>query len=97
MKILKLTLYKQYFDAIKRGEKTEEYRLVKPFWEKRLSKNYSHIEFTNGYGNNRPKMVIEFLGVTKKKITIDLFQDSVEVFAIKLGRIILPKQLRKRY
>ena len=34
MRILHLTLKKQYFDDIIAGEKKEEYREVKPYWAK---------------------------------------------------------------
>lgn len=37
MKILHLTLKKKWFDMIDSGEKTEEYREVKPFWSKRFT------------------------------------------------------------
>lgn len=36
MKILHLTLKKKWFDMIASGEKTEEYREIKPYWWKRL-------------------------------------------------------------
>lgn len=36
MAILHLTLTKQWFDMIESGEKTEEYREIKPYWIKRL-------------------------------------------------------------
>lgn len=34
--VLKLTVTKQWFDLIKSGEKTEEYREIKPYWWTRL-------------------------------------------------------------
>lgn len=34
--VLKLTVKKEWFDLIKSGEKTEEYREVKKYWYKRL-------------------------------------------------------------
>lgn len=37
-KILYLTLKKQWFDLINSGIKTEEYREIKPYWIKRLTK-----------------------------------------------------------
>lgn len=37
-KILYLTLKKQWFDLIHSGIKTEEYRKIKPYWIKRLTK-----------------------------------------------------------
>ena len=36
MKILYLPLKKQWYEMIESGEKKEEYRLLKPYWEKRL-------------------------------------------------------------
>ena len=37
MNILHLTLTKNWFDLILSGEKKEEYREIKPYWEKRLN------------------------------------------------------------
>ena len=36
MKTLTLSLKRKWFDMIKAGVKKEEYREIKPFWEKRL-------------------------------------------------------------
>ncbi len=36
MKILDLVLKGQWYDMIASGEKNEEYREIKPYWEKRL-------------------------------------------------------------
>ena len=38
-KILTLNVSKQWFDMIVAGEKTEEYREIKPYWIKRLTTN----------------------------------------------------------
>lgn len=35
-KVLTLTVSKQWFDKIVSGEKTEEYREIKPYWSSRL-------------------------------------------------------------
>lgn len=43
MKILHLILKGKWYDMIASGEKTEEYREVKPYWEKRLL-DYSAIK-----------------------------------------------------
>lgn len=45
--MLTFNLKKQWFDKIKSGEKTHEYREVKPYWTQRLSK---HLEF---FANNK--------------------------------------------
>lgn len=42
-KILALTVSKQWFDMIMAGEKTEEYREIKPYWVARLFQNNSNI------------------------------------------------------
>lgn len=78
-KILHLTLFKLYFDQIAKGEKVEEYRDLKPYWEKRLeNKSYDEIWFRNGYSKNAPFMRIEFKGCEKRENT----------YAIILGKIL---------
>lgn len=42
-KVLTLTISKQWFDMILSGEKTEEYREIKPYWVARLFQNNSNI------------------------------------------------------
>lgn len=40
MKTLHLTLKKKWFDMILSGEKKEEYREIKPYWERRFCPSY---------------------------------------------------------
>lgn len=84
-----LTIKKQYFDEISLGIKTEEFRIVKPYWEKRIiNKEYSHIIFQNGYNRNSPKLKVEYLGYELKKITHEFFGNKeTTIFALKLGKI----------
>ena len=42
-KVLTLTVSKEWFDMIASGEKTEEYREIKPYWVTRLFQNNSNI------------------------------------------------------
>ena len=42
MKILHLTLKKEWFDMILSGEKLEEYRDIKDYWTTRLVEYYSN-------------------------------------------------------
>ncbi len=64
MKILHLNLYRKYFDAILKGEKTTEYREVTPYWSKRLEgRHYDVIKFRNGYAKDAPEMIVEFKGM----------------------------------
>jgi len=66
-RILRLTLTKQWFDLIVKGEKKFEYREYKKHWMSRLLcssgiRNYDEIHFTNGYGKDKPFARVEFDG-----------------------------------
>ena len=89
---LHLTLHKRWFDAIARGEKTEEYREIKPFWEKRLSRGYSTIRFRNGYAKNAPEMEVEFLGVH-----VGQSHENKTCFVISLGKILWVENWNQPY
>ena len=89
MKILHLTLKKKWFDMILSGEKSEEYREIKPYWEKRLLPvRYDVIEFRNGYGSKRPAFIIQYnnikIGVGKEKWGAPRKQ----VFILSLGSVL---------
>ena len=90
MKILNMTLKKKWFDMILSGEKTEEYREMKPYWHTRLlNKEYDYIRFKNGYAKDAPEFTIEFktlcsgLGITEWGAP-----ENQEVYIIALGKII---------
>ena len=87
---LQIALKGEYFDAIQRGEKTEEYRLVTPYWTARLSgRDYDNLILTRGYpkrGDDSRRMDFEFRRPVIKTITHPHFGDKpVEVFAIPVG------------
>ena len=71
MKILKLTLKKEPFDVMITGEKRNEYRNNSEWMRSRLydkmgkKRQYDLVEFTNGYGKDRPKFTVKFLGFEK--------------------------------
>lgn len=44
-KVLTLAVSKQWFDMIAAGEKTEEYREIKPYWVARLLQNKNNIVY----------------------------------------------------
>jgi len=78
LRVLHLTLYRQWFYMIDSGLKKEEYREIKPYWIKRLrGREYEEIHFRNGYGLNAPKMIVECKGIEERDNT----------FVIKLGQI----------
>jgi hypothetical protein len=49
MKVLHLTLKKKWFDMIASGEKTEEYREIKPYWFRRLAMCSGKSPIPHGY------------------------------------------------
>lgn len=88
-KLLHLTLKKKWFDLIKQGKKTEEYREIKPYWTIRLIdsktsnfKQFSHIVFKNGYSKDAPMMKVEFKGVKFGEF------EGKKVYVIQLGEIL---------
>lgn len=69
--MLELVLKQKWYDMIESGEKTEEYRDIKPYWWTRIftsplehcnivgSYNMKHsvVRFSLGYGKNRKQMI----------------------------------------
>ena len=87
MKILHLNLKKEYFDAIKSGEKKEEYRQWTDYWCKRLmNREYDEIHIKCGYpkkGDMTRTIIKPWNGFTLKKIIHPHFNnEEVTVFAI---------------
>lgn len=88
--ILTLNLKREYFEQIKSGIKTEEYRLCTPYWQKRLEgKTFDKVIIKLGYPkNDEIEKIMEFpwKGYKKRKITHKHFgSDPVKVYAIKVG------------
>ena len=89
MKTLHLTLIKKWFDAIFSGEKTEEYREIKPYWIPKLAfQTWDRISFRNGYASDAPTMLVECHGMRLAE-----FQGN-PVFALKLGKILEVKNVK---
>lgn len=90
MSTLHLALKAEYFDAIRDGTKTEEFRLVTPFWEKRLAgRVYARIVLTKGYpahSDTDRRLERPWRGLEIKSITHPHFgPEPVRVFAIKVN------------
>jgi hypothetical protein len=88
VKILYLTLFKEFFDKILSGEKVEEYRDKKEYWEKRLfEKNkpikYDFVVFKNGHSKHAPEIKVEYKGLREDK----------GCYAIILGKVIETKNI----
>ncbi|ELC7036254.1 ASCH domain-containing protein [Enterobacter hormaechei] len=87
---LQLAVNGEYFDAMKRGEKTEEYRLVNPYWGRRLfGRDYDRLIITRGYprkDDDSRRLVMPYDGYEIKTITHKHFgPDPVKVYAIKIN------------
>lgn len=84
MTILHLNLKKEWFEKIKSGEKTIEYREFKQYWYTRLNNRYYDIIiFKNGYQKNAPEIKSEWIKteIIKNGIETDL-KINKPVFAI---------------
>jgi ASC-1-like (ASCH) protein len=85
-----LPLNAQYFNQIKAGTKTEEYRLCNSYWRKRIEgKTYDRIVLTLGYpkkDDTERRLVLPWKGYTKRTITHPHFgENPVAVYAIDVN------------
>ena len=90
MAILTLHLKREYWEQIKSGEKTEEYRLATPYWCRRLDgRKYDEIILCCGYpkkSDHAKRIIRAWHGVYSKAITHPLFgPEPVIVFAIPVN------------
>ncbi len=94
MKTLRLPIKKKYFEQIRDGTKTEEYREYKPFWKKRLlNKEFDQVHITLGYpkvGDLSRVLVFPWNGFQVKEILHPEFgPGKIKVFAIKLEKEVV--------
>lgn len=87
-KILRLAVKREYFNQIKEGTKTEEYRVIKEYWGKRIVKEYDEVWITLGYpsSSEQDKIIkFKFTGYEEKEIVHKEFGNKpTKVYAIKL-------------
>lgn len=89
-KTLHLSLKKEYFDDIKAGKKPLEYRLMTPYWEKRLiGREYDQIVLALGYPpsfDTERRLILPYQGYTMANILHRHFgRWPVDVFAIDVS------------
>jgi hypothetical protein len=89
---LHLNLHKKWFDMILSGEKKEEYRKMKPYFNLKFlasGKNYNTITFSNGYAKNRRQFVIELKAI-QNGLGIEHWGAplGVRVWILKLGNVV---------
>ncbi|MGN8022086.1 ASCH domain-containing protein [Phyllobacterium sp. 22229] len=92
---LTIPLKREYFEAIKSGEKKEEYRLRNDYWNRRLFGNsiepipFDYIELTLGYpkaADTARRLILPWRGLLEKTITHPHFgPNPVDVFAIDVS------------
>lgn len=87
---LQLAVNGEYFDQMRSGEKTEEYRLVNSYWCRRiLARKYDRLIITRGYPKRddmSKRIDIPYEGYEIKMITHPHFGlEPVKVFAIKVN------------
>lgn len=89
MKLLHLTLKKQWFDMIASGEKKEEYRQIKPYWERRLIDNDAEaIHFRNGYSKGAPAMIVQLKNIGVGLGNPHWGAPAKPVYVLELGEIL---------
>lgn len=81
-----LPLKKEWYNLIDDGIKLEEYREVKPYWSKRISREPSNVVFTYGYTRKRMSFHIESISIGYGRT--DWGAPKYEVYIIKLGKRI---------
>jgi hypothetical protein len=89
MRTLALNLKGIYFDEIKAGAKTQEFRLCTDYWRKRLvGQEYDQVVVTRGYpakNDSARRLAFEWRGFEVVTLTHPHFGPApVEVFAINL-------------
>jgi ASC-1-like (ASCH) protein len=90
MKVLHLNLEKKWFDMILSGQKKEEYRKMKPYWQCRLLKNpFDAICFKNGYRKNALEFTIKLTKIYSGLGIVEWGAPEKEpVYILRLGRIL---------
>ncbi|NML34884.1 ASCH domain-containing protein [Paraburkholderia antibiotica] len=84
-----LPLKREYFEAIRRGEKVEEYRLYNAYWYRRLAmRDFDHIVLMLGYpkaDDHERRIVRPWRGYVERTIQHPHFgPEPVRVFAINV-------------
>ncbi len=98
-RVLHLNLKRKWYDMISSGEKTEEYREIKPYWTKRLKdflveKPFDYIIFKNGYNSNSPEMKVELLDINFGVSIYEWSGETKDCYVLSLGKIIWDNALR---
>jgi len=91
--MLKLTIDRYWFNKILSGEKLEEYREIKKFYDSRLNKEYNFVSFRNGYRKDSPYITLKLNGIRKGKGKKEWGAPDYDVYILELGEIICVENL----
>jgi len=96
MKVLNLPVTKEWFNKILSGAKKEDFREIKPYWNKRLKHKYDLVKIVNGYGSTRPTIIAKFGGlrITNNNELTDLGTGCF--YAIKIGKFVEVKNVTSK-
>lgn len=108
---LHLPISEPWFSRILSGEKTEEYREVKPFCCSRLGwvwndqhgqwavftpkRDFKVLHLTHGYGHDKPQLWAHIESITIGKGNPEWGAPTEDVFIIRLGDVFHTKNLKK--
>ena len=97
-KVVSMPIKKKWFDMILSGEKKEEYRTIGDYWRKRLLfDKVDAIKLINGYGRDKPYIVVELKDITIGEGKEEWgFTPGEECYILKLGKIIKMKNLKEK-
>ena len=95
MRTLHMTLHRRWFMEILDGTKSEEYREIKPYWSKRLTRTYDTVTFRNGYAKDSPVMEVNYLGFDVVEILHPIHKQTMVVYALKLGAVLSTRNCDK--
>ena len=104
MKTLHLTLKKKWFDLILSGEKVEEYRETKLYWDRRFLdednsiRKYDYVIFKNGYSKIAPTIKVEIKNIELNKGKEEWGAEiNKEYYVIYLGKILEVSNIKSKW
>ena len=90
MKTLFLSLQKSPFEVMITGEKVKEYRKPSKWILSRLvNKTYDNAKFVNGYGNDKPYFIAEYINYEFANDNYILTYSNGLIVNVEIGDVII--------
>lgn len=86
---LKLTLHKLAFQVMVTGEKPFEFRKPSQWIMSRLKRDIKQVQFTNGYGKDKPVFTAEYKGHTIAQADTKIQYSNYLIVEVKKGDIVI--------